>query len=126
METLTYSQIKYRSLTDDQKAQAASRAKRWKADNPVARKRSGRRAHLKRRYGITLELYESMYESQSGACAVCSSVCDTLDVDHNHDSGEILGLLCHRCNWALGILGDNPELLRNAAAYFDKYRSGDS
>ena len=41
----------------------------------------------------------------------------SLHVDHDHGTGEFLGLLCVRCNNALGLFREDPDLLRRAASY---------
>jgi hypothetical protein len=38
-------------------------------------------------------------------------------VDHNHSSGKVRGLLCNRCNRAIGMFEDSPELLLSAISY---------
>lgn len=86
---------------------------------------SGRRAvkstKLKRGYGITIEEYESLLASQNGACAICllpaSSFTQMLCVDHDHRTNAIRGLLCHRCNRAIGLLQDNIEAMLRAVDY---------
>jgi hypothetical protein len=40
-----------------------------------------------------------------------------LSVDHNHKTGRVRGLLCKRCNVAIGMLDDNPKLLARALEY---------
>lgn len=86
---------------------------------------------LKRDYGISLELYQKMLVDQRGLCAICEAPSGsersnnngykTLSVDHNHASGAIRGLLCSRCNKALGDFMDRPDLLRKAAEYLEYY-----
>jgi hypothetical protein len=85
----------------------------------VAKKRSDRKSYLKRTYGMTLEDYGHMLEAQGGVCAVCGRPPSeiSLHVDHDHDTGRIRGLLCFRCNNALGDLGDSEDRLNAAAAY---------
>ena len=62
--------------------------------------------YLQRQYGITKKQYDEMYENQEGHCLICdlhqSELKQTLAVDHNHDTGEVRGLLCLRCNTMLG------------------------
>jgi hypothetical protein len=50
--------------------------------------------------GITDELYFEMLERQGGHCALCPATPKTrrLHVDHDHKTGAVRGLLCHRCN----------------------------
>jgi len=54
-------------------------------------------------YGISIEQYEEMLDKQNGLCAICKTPPQTkrLAVDHDHDTGEVRGLLCHRCNRAV-------------------------
>ena len=69
------------------------------------------------------DAYKAMLTSQGGACAICR----TTDVpqagvwisDHNHDTGSIRGLLCNSCNVGIGMLKDDPALLRAAIAYLE-------
>lgn len=73
---------------------------------------------LRYKYGITREQYEAMFAKQGGVCAGCkSAVSERLRVDHDHDSGEVRGLLCSKCNSSLGFVGDNPETAFNLAVH---------
>lgn len=61
-----------------------------------------------------------MLDRQGGACAICLQVrTETLHVDHCHATGAVRGLLCGACNRALGLLNDDPGLIRRAADYLD-------
>jgi hypothetical protein len=86
--------------------------------------------------GMPAADYLGMVIVQCGTCAVCGETetassrtrstgprrgTRRLNVDHNHETGQIRGLLCSRCNTGLGLLGDNPDLLRRAAAYLEEY-----
>lgn len=66
-----------------------------------------RRWNLAKRYGITLEQYAEMWSRQGGLCGVCQKSHRRMVVDHDHDTGAVRGILCHRCNICLGGLGDN-------------------
>lgn len=72
-----------------------------------------------RKYGLTLARYESMRVAQANRCAICFQVSESnrLSIDHDHETGAVRGLLCTRCNWALGIMLDDPERLQSAATY---------
>jgi hypothetical protein len=72
-----------------------------------------------RSYGITVEDYEQMLESQGGGCYICgaSPSVRALDIDHDHRTGKVRGLLCSNHNRALGLLGDDPDLLLAAHTY---------
>jgi hypothetical protein len=54
----------------------------------------------KRKYGLSLEQYEEMLRLQGGTCALCGRPPKTyrLNVDHDHITGRVRGLLCYRCN----------------------------
>jgi NAD-dependent SIR2 family protein deacetylase len=75
--------------------------------------------HLKRTFGLTLEAYEDLLALQHGACAVCNATPRriALHVDHDHETGEIRGLLCFRCNNALGLLREDVVILERALQY---------
>jgi hypothetical protein len=112
------------------------RVRRWQQENygryrsrqrlyrqQPERKAADREYHLKRKYGITLEDYERMLEAQGGVCAICGEPRPeerTLHVDHDHETGEVRGLLCFRCNNALGDFREQYELFQKAADYLDR------
>ncbi len=82
--------------------------------------REHRSGHLKRKFDLTLDEYERFLERQNGACAICDdppNECISLHVDHDHGTGEIRGLLCVRCNNALGLFRENPDVLKRAIRY---------
>lgn len=81
-----------------------------------------RAAERKRMYGLTLEQYEAMIEAQGGKCAICGKHMEKPHVDHDHMTGEVRGLLCRRCNLALGIFGEDISILRAAVRYLAKSR----
>ena len=87
-----------------------------------------RKGQLKRRFGITLEQYDQIFESQGGVCAICSKpetnrlygTVKRLSVDHCHKSQRIRGLLCQDCNHAIGFAKDSIEILASAIKYLTK------
>ena len=76
---------------------------------------------LRRKYGISVEQFEDMYISQNGACFTCRVPNDgvLMHVDHDHETGIVRGLLCRKCNFALGLANDDPSLLRTLADYVE-------
>lgn len=79
-------------------------------------------------YGIGLAQYEAMLADQGGRCAACQEVPPSdakkasqrmLNVDHDHETGEVRGLLCSRCNRILGFAEDRPAVLLALVAYLD-------
>lgn len=73
--------------------------------------------HIKRKYGISLERWDEMFAAQNGECAICRKGDIKLVVDHNHETGEVRGLLCGPCNLGLGHFNDSLELLILATGY---------
>lgn len=75
-------------------------------------------------YGIELSEYKEMLTSQNGGCAICNAPEPEkrrLNIDHDHITGEVRGLLCWRCNVTLGKVDDNPELLHKMANYLEDF-----
>ena len=77
---------------------------------------------LRRNYGITLDDYNYMLESQGGKCAICGQLPENiqyekLHVDHDHATGAVRGLLCDMCNKGIGSLKDDVRLLDSARRY---------
>jgi hypothetical protein len=81
----------------------------------------------KRTLGITPEQYQKMFDSQGGACAICSTLEPTAGkksfcIDHNHQTNRVRGLLCTRCNTMLGNSLDSIDILRKAITYLEKFK----
>jgi hypothetical protein len=96
------------------------RLKAWREKNRDRRNEQMREIHLRNKFGLTPEEYDRILEAQDGVCALCESPPTpgiSLHVDHDHDPGEIRGLLCVRCNNALGLFREDPDLLKRAARY---------
>lgn len=83
-----------------------------------------RQAQWIKRYGITLEQYEEMYDNQKGVCKICKNTCSSrlcLSVDHCHKTGKVRGLLCVKCNTALGMLNDDVHKFKTAIEYLNRH-----
>lgn len=80
----------------------------------------------KNRAKATPEQFKSLFEEQKGCCAICKihqiDLKRRIAVDHNHESGQIRGLLCDTCNRGLGLLKENIEVLQKAVEYLIKYK----
>ena len=63
------------------------------------------------KYGLSEEGYQALFDEQRGRCAVCARGVP-LVVDHDHETGQIRGLLCDPCNRGLGLLGEKLKLER--------------
>ncbi len=107
--------------------------------NPEKHKASAKKTQLKYREKVlkkqneyhikkwmTLEEYEQMLIDQDYKCKICKNMEDAyhqhgklkrLSIDHDHSTGKIRGLLCTRCNTAIGLLKDSIGLLESAIKY---------
>jgi Recombination endonuclease VII len=75
---------------------------------------------LKWRHGITKPEFDALLAEQDGRCAVCKTgqpVGHGFNVDHDHNTGSIRGILCPLCNTGIGKLGDTAEGVRAAYCY---------
>jgi Recombination endonuclease VII len=104
-----------------------ARAKAWKSANPGRHAVFQRRSHLKLRYGLTEARYNEMLAAQGGACAICGDPQPDkrkkfLDIDHDHLTGAVRGLLCTPCNVHLPCVED-VEWRTAAEAYLKGHRN---
>ncbi|MEV3860730.1 endonuclease VII domain-containing protein [Streptomyces sp. NPDC050095] len=86
-----------------------------------SRRRASHEARVTRTYGLAPGEYQALMEYQGHVCAICKQTRSyRLDVDHDHKSGLVRGLTCRLCNRRiLSGARDEPEVLRNAAAYLE-------
>lgn len=77
---------------------------------------------LQRNFGISLSEYLRILDEQNGVCFICLGVDKDkrLAVDHDHSNGKVRGLLCHKCNWGLGLFRDNINSLNRAVEYLNQ------
>lgn len=96
---------------------SGSRKPRCHTHTRANKKRARLNAHarkVEKTYGITGEQYWALYEAQGGRCAICrwaSGKTKRLAVDHDHKTGQVLGLLCGRCNVNRGFYGNESLVL---------------
>ena len=115
----------YRCKPCDHKAR-----KKWAEKNPERQKRSVRNKNIKNKYGLTEEQYNDLLIRQGLGCAICGVTTNCsgwnsqrtgyLAVDHCHETGKVRGLLCNQCNRAIGMLNDDPKLIKKAADYLEQ------
>lgn len=108
------------------KAEAArARTAKWRRENLERVRRTDFAKHVRRKYGISIEQYDRFVAAQANRCAICGSRqsrgFERLCVDHCHDTGQIRGLLCHRCNTGIGLFVSDYSLLEAAAHYLDRH-----
>lgn len=107
----------------DYAAFLAQRRDRYRLNKSVRDDR--RQRNLIQNYGITIQDYDDMVAAQRGGCAICGGPaggsCGRFHVDHDHVTGVIRSLLCHKCNVGLGSFNDDPLRLELAAVYLREH-----
>ena len=92
--------------------------KRYQASKE-SHKARGWKNHLKRKYGLTIETYNSMVEQYGNVCPICKESKPRLMVDHCHKTGMVRGMLCRKCNLKLVVVEDT-EFVQKAIDYLHK------
>lgn len=141
--------MKSNNITPETKAAIKRRARlNWRQNHPQeyraekrlwakrhrmeinARNRKLQPRHRLRKRGISSVEYAQLLVSQEGCCAICrvpftQGRYKTPNIDHDHVTGEIRGLLCNRCNQTLGMTRDSTILLQSAICYLNGKKSLD-
>ena len=86
---------------------------------------------LKRAFDISIEDYEKILNEQENKCAICKTShpgghYQRFAVDHSHDTCEIRGLLCSRCNIGIGKFEESIEIFNSAIEYLQNYHKKQS
>ncbi len=99
---------------------------KWAKNNPTR----ARFYHIKSKYNLTQDEYNDLLTKQNYVCAICfkpesathskSRKVAPLSIDHNHETGKVRGLLCHKHNLAIGAFNDDVVLLESARQYLIK------
>lgn len=96
----------------------------WAALNKDKIKDINKLKRIKAEYGLSPSIVEQIWNEQNRQCAICKEYIElwskNTHIDHNHETGRVRGLLCLSCNTGLGHFKDNPNLLREAAAYLER------
>jgi 5-methylcytosine-specific restriction endonuclease McrA len=100
-----------------------SYVRKWKSKNP-----DRERVRNLAQFGLTVEQYDAMHEAQGGVCAICKQPETSsrggkvyrLAVDHNHNTGEVRGLLCFKCNSAMGSFEKRGVPLENVIRFLER------
>ena len=88
-------------------------------------KETAKFAQLKFCWGVTREQYNELLEKQNHSCYMCKTHISKLDrglfVDHNHQTGKVRGLLCHKCNVVIGFTEESIDRLEKIINYLKKH-----
>jgi len=100
----------------------ANARKRY-AKNPAKFRALGRADHARnpfRKYGMTRDDFERLKIQQGGVCAICGKIPPRWQVDHDHATEIVRGLLCISCNLFLGKYEQHRARLGIVAAYLER------
>ena len=84
---------------------------------------------MKSLYGLTPAEFDRMFKAQGYACAICRTTDGNApemassrqwNVDHDHNTGTVRGILCSLCNWGIGMFKESPQRLRLAIEYLER------
>jgi hypothetical protein len=105
--------LKYNESAKAKKYVRKKTVREWEKENPDKHKNQ----ILKRNYGITVDQYNKMISDQDNKCLICKINMLNPCVDHCHKTGMVRGILCRKCNQAIGFLNDSPANCESAAKY---------
>lgn len=114
----------YRCLSCDEEAR-----KRYINTNKERVQVLSRSKNIKSRFNLEEDRLREIMDNQKGCCVICNnSLIDPnknstkqYGIDHNHDTGEVRGLLCMHCNAMLGQAMDSPRILLAGYNYLMKH-----
>ncbi|MBP7118572.1 endonuclease VII domain-containing protein [Candidatus Woesebacteria bacterium] len=92
--------------------------KKWNENNKFKRQEKD----IKRKYNLSLEEFNILFNKQNKSCAICliklpDGFHSNKNVDHDHETGKVRGLLCNKCNMGISLFGDSKIVLANAITY---------
>jgi hypothetical protein len=123
-------QRKNKSHYEKNKEMHIEKARKWRARNPERHAKNFKRwfyeVKLEKQYGLSLEMFEKMLAYQKHSCAICRMPFKETrhrHVDHCHDTKMVRGILCQKCNLAIGLLQHSPLVALEAAHYLNKFKT---
>ena len=112
--------LKARASQDDpmQRERILKEKRKWTKTSKA------KNSYLKNKYGITLEQHNNMLVAQEGKCAVCEILFEhrRINVDHDHKTGEVRGLLCYQCN-TFRVGGNTLESAKKVVEYLKREKA---
>ncbi len=115
----------YKMATPEQR----KRQRKWIDEHPEQFKATTRARRYKVEFGTTIPQYEVMLKMQNSSCAICDRLNSGRKsdkyfiVDHDHQTNQVRGLLCHHCNIALGHMNDDVDVLEKMISYLKKHKN---
>jgi hypothetical protein len=82
--------------------------------------------HLWKTYQLSTDRFDQIFDEQDRRCGCCQTMDPgegSWNVDHDHQTDKIRGILCSSCNQGIGFLGDNLEGLHRAVAYLKAHQA---
>jgi len=82
--------------------------------------------YIEKNHGVSREWYLAQLEKQGNKCACCGRDFSKLKskeihVDHDHRTGKVRGIICMKCNFALGDVNDSIERIQKVIDYLKKH-----
>lgn len=103
---------------------AARRAAQYEKHGEKRRSEARKQHHENpgKRFRLSKEEYEQLVKNHENKCAICGAPPKgkRLNIDHDHKTGRVRGLLCHDCNVLLGHAKDSTEVLERASEYLKR------
>jgi hypothetical protein len=96
--------------------------------DPRQRDRAHEQRRRLRKYGLTQDEYDELLRSQGNRCAGCGTDKPGAKgwcIDHCHRSGRVRAILCNPCNTVLGLIDEDPEVLRALARLAEQFKQGE-
>ena len=95
----------------------------WGKNYRARNKDKIRNRELIKNYGITLDDFNNIFKEQGKKCGICKKVLTLKEafVDHIHNTGDVRGILCTRCNTGIGMFGEKLENLKEAICYLKRW-----
>lgn len=88
--------------------------------------------YLKHKFGVSFDDVDQMLKAQDHKCAICFTTVQhalkrndpiAAHLDHNHVTNQVRQLLCRHCNFALGHVKDNVNILKQMVKYLEQHNA---
>ncbi len=113
--------LKNKTHYDKNQEKMNDKNKKYYQDN----KRDWHERVIKSKHKMSKEEYQRLYTDANSSCQICGTpeieLQKKLCIDHSHITEEVRGLLCHKCNTAIGMFFDDPNLIEKAALYLRQH-----